>query len=110
MRLSGLQREVLSLYRKCLRGARQKPEVDIECRHRRTQIIDNRNRTLGVISNPMQGILFLSLLDLSDKCDRREFRRNKHVDKKDFAAIEFLLRTGNRKLEMYSAPGITNIH
>jgi hypothetical protein len=65
---------------------------------------------LGVISNPMQGILFLSLLDLSDKCDRREFRRNKHVDKKDFAAIEFLLRTGNRKLEMYSAPGITNIH
>ena len=29
---------------------------------------------------------------------------------KDFATIEFLLRTGNRKLEMYSAPTITNIH
>ena len=36
--------------------------------------------------------------------------KNKDVDKKDFAAIEFLLRMGNRKLEMYSAPGITNIH
>jgi hypothetical protein len=73
-------------------------------------MIDNSNRMLGIISDPMQGILFLSLLDLSDKCDRREFRKNKHVDKKDFAAIEFLLRTGNRKLEMYSAPSITNIH
>ena len=73
-------------------------------------MIDNGNRMLGAISNPMQGIPFLSLLDISDKCDRREFRRNKHVDKKDFAAIEFLLRTGNRKLEMYSAPNITNIH
>ena len=36
--------------------------------------------------------------------------KNKDVDKKDFAAIEFLLRMGNRKLEMYSEPGITNIH
>lgn len=27
MRLSGLQREVLSLYRQCLRASRQKPEV-----------------------------------------------------------------------------------
>lgn len=27
MRLSGLQREVLSLYRKCLREARKKPAV-----------------------------------------------------------------------------------
>jgi hypothetical protein len=73
-------------------------------------MIDNGNRTLGAISKPIQGIPFLSLLDLSNKCDRREFRRNKDVDKKDFATIEFLLRTGNRKLEMYSAPSITNIH
>jgi hypothetical protein len=39
MRLSGLQREVLSLYRKCLRGARKKPEVDIECRHRGLRLL-----------------------------------------------------------------------
>ena len=75
-----------------------------------TRMIDNSNRTLGAISKPMQGIPFLSLLGLSNKYDRREFRRNKDVDKKDFATIEFLLRTGNRKLEMYSAPTITNIH
>ncbi|KGO76656.1 Complex 1 LYR protein [Penicillium italicum] len=28
-RLSGLQRDVLSLYRKCLREIRNKPEVDV---------------------------------------------------------------------------------
>jgi succinate dehydrogenase assembly factor 1 len=46
----------------------------------------------------------------SDPYRRREFQRNKAVDKKDFAAVEFLLRMGNRRLEMYSDPGITNIH
>lgn len=30
MRLSGLQREVLKLYRQCLREARKKPEVFVE--------------------------------------------------------------------------------
>ena len=40
---------------------------------------------------------------------RSEFRKNEHLDKKDFAAIEYLLRKGHRQLEIYSAPGITNI-
>jgi succinate dehydrogenase assembly factor 1 len=40
---------------------------------------------------------------------RREFKHNQSVDKKDFAAVEHLLRMGNRKLELYSSPGITNI-
>lgn len=40
---------------------------------------------------------------------RNEFRRNAAIDKKDFAAVEYLLRKGHRQLEIYSAPGITNI-
>ena len=40
---------------------------------------------------------------------RSEFRKNVQLDKKDFAAIEYLLRKGQRQLEIYSAPGITNI-
>jgi succinate dehydrogenase assembly factor 1 len=40
---------------------------------------------------------------------RDEFRKNLTVDKKDFAAIEYLLRKGQRQLEMYSSPGIRNI-
>ena len=41
---------------------------------------------------------------------RNEFKKNAAVDKKDFAAIEYLLRKGHRQLEIYSAPGITNIN
>ena len=42
--------------------------------------------------------------------DRREFRKNQHLEKKDFSAVETLLRMGHRKLELYSSPGVTNIH
>ncbi|KAI9854212.1 MAG: hypothetical protein M1824_000538 [Vezdaea acicularis] len=38
-----------------------------------------------------------------------EFRKNITLDKKDFAAIEYLLRKGRRQLEIYSAPGVRNI-
>lgn len=41
--------------------------------------------------------------------DRSEFQKNITVGKKDFTAIEYLLRKGNRQLEMYSNPGIRNI-
>lgn len=40
---------------------------------------------------------------------RSEFRRNAQLDKKDFGAIEYLLRKGQRQLEIYSSPRITNI-
>lgn len=41
---------------------------------------------------------------------RTEFERNIGLDKKDFAAVEYLLRKGQRQLEIYSSPGITNIN
>ena len=31
------------------------------------------------------------------------------LDKKDFSSIEYLLRKGQRQLDIYSAPGIKNI-
>ncbi|KAJ5550691.1 Complex 1 LYR protein [Penicillium sp. DV-2018c] len=71
-RLSGLQRDVLSLYRKCLREIRNKPEVG------------------GIPSS--------------------EFQKHLSVNKKDFSTIEYLLRKGNRQLELYASPGIRNIH
>jgi succinate dehydrogenase assembly factor 1 len=40
---------------------------------------------------------------------RTEFRKSIALDKKDFGAIEFLLRKGQRQLDMYSAPGIKDI-
>ena len=40
---------------------------------------------------------------------RTEFQKNIRLDKKDFATVEYLLRKGQRQLEMYSAPGIKDI-
>ncbi|KAJ5142053.1 Complex 1 LYR protein [Penicillium atrosanguineum] len=94
-RLSGLQREVLSLYRKCLRAIRHKPQV---------------------------GYFFFPPLPLRSPADRSrrnqeaisktmhaEFQKHLSVNKKDFGAVEYLLRKGHRQLEMYASPGIRNI-
>jgi succinate dehydrogenase assembly factor 1 len=75
-RLSGLQRDVLALYRRCLRAARAKPA-------------ETRPNF--------------------ESFARREFDKNLDMDKKDFGAIEFLLRKGDRQLEMYQASNIINI-
>jgi len=40
---------------------------------------------------------------------RGEFMKNIALDKKDFSAIEYHLRRGQRQLEIYSSPRITNI-
>ncbi|MCJ1441783.1 MAG: hypothetical protein MMC23_002275 [Stictis urceolatum] len=38
-----------------------------------------------------------------------EFRKNATVDRKDFSTVEYLVRRGQRQLELYSEPGIKNI-
>ncbi|TFB04288.1 hypothetical protein CCMA1212_003638 [Trichoderma ghanense] len=76
MRLSGLQKEVLSLYRQCLRECRKKPQ-------------ETRAHF--------------------EKFVRDEFSRNLTIEKRDFAAIEFLLRKGHRQLDVYSSPGIKDV-
>ncbi|KID63728.1 heat repeat protein, partial [Metarhizium hybridum] len=73
MRLSGLQKEVLALYRSCLRESRKKPA---------------------------------STRAHFEQFARSEFDRNLRIEKRDFAAIEFLLRKGRRQLDVYSNPGI----
>ena len=40
---------------------------------------------------------------------RAEFEKNTKIDKKDFSAIEFLLRKGRRQLDMYASPGVKDI-
>ncbi|KAK4673093.1 hypothetical protein QC763_108788 [Podospora pseudopauciseta] len=76
MRLSGLQKEVLGLYRQCLRECRKKPEATRK--HFQTFA-------------------------------REEFEKSISLDKRDFSAIEFLLRKGRRQLEMYASPGVKDI-
>ncbi|KAG9238570.1 complex 1 protein-like protein [Amylocarpus encephaloides] len=76
MRHSGLQKEVLALYRKCLRESRKKPT---------------------------------SSRSHFEAYARAEFNKSIGLDKKDFGAVEYLLRKGQRQVEMYSAPGIKDI-
>lgn len=46
---------------------------------------------------------------MNNALDRTEFDKSISIDKRDFAAIEFLLRKGRRQLEVYSTPGIKDI-
>lgn len=130
-RLSGLQREVLSLYRKCLREIRKKPVVsEPDVRPVKQQLANQLlfcDRNIEETSWPLLGTFKTAVLspafntsresvepgsELSspfDGIDRSEFQKNATVGKKDFTAIEYLLRKGNRQLEMYSSPGIRNI-
>ncbi|KAH6604687.1 hypothetical protein Trco_006394 [Trichoderma cornu-damae] len=85
MRLSGLQKEVLALYRQCLRECRRKPQKLAQC-------LDHVRIRGG-----------------SNSLRRDEFSRNLTIDKRDFAAVEFLLRKGHRQLDVYSSPGIKDI-
>ncbi|KAJ5172294.1 hypothetical protein N7492_004887 [Penicillium capsulatum] len=96
-RLSGLQRDVLSLYRKCLREIRSKPAVS---RGYTWGVVEGRELTYrtGVSSQ------FPTICPVS-----AEFQKHRSVHKKDFGAIEYLLRKGQRQLEMYASPGIRNI-
>jgi succinate dehydrogenase assembly factor 1 len=41
--------------------------------------------------------------------DRTEFEKNIKIDKRDFGAIEFLLRKGRRQLDVYASPGVKDI-
>ncbi|KAF2141839.1 uncharacterized protein K452DRAFT_298501 [Aplosporella prunicola CBS 121167] len=76
-RLSGLQRDVLALYRQCLRATRQKP-------------LETRPHFRAFA--------------------RQEFEKNLAIEKRDFAAIEYMLRRGHRQLEIYEDPGIRDVH
>jgi succinate dehydrogenase assembly factor 1 len=117
MRLSGLQKEVLALYRLCLRECRKKPEVRIAL-HRYAFVeltVSQRTRGLTFSSSPGNIQPFLRIngrkLVRTDMGSRRsEFARHLSIDKRDFGAIEFLLRKGRRQLEAYSSPGIKDIH
>ncbi|KAE8348575.1 complex 1 protein-domain-containing protein [Aspergillus coremiiformis] len=76
-RLSGFQKEVLSLYRSCLREIQKKP-------------IETRSNFKGYA--------------------RTEFQKYLSISKKDFNAIEYLLRRGHKQLKIYSCPAIRNIY
>src|SRR5271163_318633 len=120
MTLSGLQREVLALYRKCLRESMKKPSVGSANGKFVLLFPDHRYSVSGRISSPSQGqtkplspstpILPASRNPRLMPCESRtEFEKNLALDRKDFGTIEYLLRKGQRQLEIYSSPAIKDV-
>lgn len=75
-KFSGLQREVIALYRTCIRATYKKP-------------VESQLNFRKFVSN--------------------NFRQYSGMSRKEFGAIEHLIRKGNKMLEMYSNPGVKNI-
>ena len=114
MGLSGLQREVLSLYRKCLREVRKKPTVGIpSCNIMILSLkitLKNAKANFREHTRLATSGCFLKSYSIGvNSSSRSEFRKYLNVNKKDFATIEYLLRRGYKQLELYSLPGIRNI-
>lgn len=75
-RFSGLQKDVLALYRDCMRAAYRKP----------TQY---RKHWVDFI--------------------HAEFGKHRQVSRRDFATVEYLLRSGRRRYEMYGGDDTTDV-
>ncbi|KAI9039071.1 succinate dehydrogenase assembly factor 1 [Aspergillus affinis] len=90
-RLSGLQREVLSLYRKCLREVQKKPAVSGSSPASATSHAEHLAHELNSHSQETRGNF--------KTYARAEFRKHLSVNKKDFNAIEYLLRKGHRQVQ-----------
>ncbi|KAJ5430519.1 Complex 1 LYR protein [Penicillium cf. griseofulvum] len=114
-RLSGLQRDVLSLYRKCLREIRNKPEVGYTTSSDVNLKLIFYWSTAYLSSYLPYPFSFPDNIPPRYRCNpaemvyRAEFQKHLSVNKKDFSTIEYLLRKGNRQLELYATPGIRNI-
>ena len=121
-RLSGIQRDVLALYRSSLRMIKTKPKVSsipvVQHPFPRGIVLINEcvgfpgefSRVHQVRINPPPSPWEIQrVCDLLTLRARREFRQHLAINKKDFTTVEHLLRVGQRKLEMYSQPGVRNI-
>ena len=92
-KLSGLQKDVLSLYRSLLRVTVQK----------------DRAGSVAASSSPDQQIPFTTLLaaETTTSHARAEFRRQcAEVKRSDFRTIEYLVRKGRKHVKLLQMPGV----
>jgi len=99
-RFSGLQKEVLTLYRQCLRSVQLKPEVSILNTSWQISHDDIDTNSTSLQENRQNWVKYI----------HDEFNKYRSVQRRDFATIEHLLRIGNRRYEMYKSPLIKNVH
>ncbi len=121
-RLSGLQHDVLSLYRRILREAMKKDRLDQEQR-RVTRSIDSDN-TSNFAGNKSNCLSFLELRQqISPKISTTpsdptipstttayaiaEFRKQaSSVQRSDFKKIDYMIRKGDKQIKLLRMPGV----
>lgn len=107
MRLSGLQKSVIALYRSCLREAQKKPYASYlgSCERPKVDVLigcEIEFQELCEVISTHCILLFVCTSNWLTRCDRSEFKKNLNLDKKDFAAIE--VRDVDRSSLYYVAP------
>ena len=93
-RLSGLQKDVLALYRSILREAIHKD--------RKTLPISDKNIPLNQLLSPSSGSSSSSTAYARDKFRREALA----VRRSDFKTIEYKIRKGKKQLDLLKMPGV----
>lgn len=83
-RLSGLQKQVLSLYRNFLR------QTSLKVKDNNCSLNENESK---IVRNNI----------------RQNFESNKNVDIKNYMKIEFLIRAGEKQLKLFKDPNCTGL-
>ena len=88
-RLSGLQKDVISLYREILREAIKKD--------RNHAVNPSRNRFLNLLNRQESSVSYARL----------EFRKQSgSIKRSDFRTIEYSIRKGRKHLQLLKMPGV----
>ena len=127
VKLSGIQKEVLSLYRALLREAIKKDRTaisatDVEATNSDTPsfikllLADNNNNNnghstnhRGIINNEGDTATTIMSTATNTSHARNEFRRHAlQVNRKDFRTIEHKIRQGYKQIKLLQMPGVVN--
>ena len=127
VKLSGIQKEVLSLYRALLREAIKKDRTaisatDVEATNSDTPsfikllLADNNNNNnghstnhRGIINNEGDTVTTIMSTATNTSHARNEFRRHAlQVNRKDFRTIEHKIRQGYKQIKLLQMPGVVN--
>ena len=88
-RLSGLQKEVLALYRRVLRAAAAKDRQS------------NERALIRLLADPSTTTCYA----------KAEFRRQSQSTRKsDFKKIEYMIRKGDKHIKLLEMPGVKAVH
>jgi len=126
VKLSGIQKEVLALYRGLLREASKKDRMTASVETNNTSFTrllfaDNNNNNSqssgsyeneernNIINNDTDNDNDNNTASTSTAHARSEFRRQaSQVSRKDFRAIEYKIRHGYKQIKLLQMPGVVN--